>query len=370
MNDWAIDISCCRARQRRLLEVMERLNVDLVIVARNEHVQWLTGVYYSPLYEPLAALHSDGTCTLVAPNREPHDSAADRIRVYDAQWLATLRNDQRQAAAEELGRDLANRSWPRWVGVEYSLFGPHLAGTSNSELVDIEPDLFVLRRKKEADELARIRHAISATEAMYLRAREVIRPGVNELDVYSELQAAAVRALGEPSTAHGNDFACGVPGGPPRDRNAQAGELYILDLGPAFRGYYADNCRTIAVDRKPSDEQQRAWQAIADIFPLVERIVQPGVRCREVYFEVKEILDEYLPDAFSHHLGHGIGLYPHEAPHLNPNWNDTFEVGDVFTVEPGLYSDELRGGIRLEQNYVVTESGVERLTDFPLELVV
>jgi len=79
-------------------------------------------------------------------------------------------------------------------------------------------------------------------------------------------------------------------------------------------------------------------------------------------------MEEFLPGGFSHHLGHGIGLYPHEAPHLNPNWDDRFEEGDVFTVEPGLYSDELRGGIRLENNYRVTAGGVELLTEFSLSL--
>ena len=64
----------------------------------------------------------------------------------------------------------------------------------------------------------------------------------------------------------------------------------------------------------------------------------------------------------------GIGLFPHEGPHLNPQWDDTFEVGDVFTAEPGLYAPDLRGGIRLENDYLVTATGVELLSDFPLEL--
>ncbi len=80
------------------------------------------------------------------------------------------------------------------------------------------------------------------------------------------------------------------------------------------------------------------------------------------------MLDEYMPGRFTHHLGHGIGLYPHEGPHLNPNWDDVFCERDVFTVEPGLYGDDLRGGIRLENDYLVTSDGVELLTDFPLEL--
>ena len=59
---------------------------------------------------------------------------------------------------------------------------------------------------------------------------------------------------------------------------------------------------------------------------------------------------------------------PVMAPHLNPHWDDTFETGDTFTAEPGLYAGDLQAGIRLEQNYVVTADGVERLTNFSLEL--
>jgi Xaa-Pro aminopeptidase len=80
------------------------------------------------------------------------------------------------------------------------------------------------------------------------------------------------------------------------------------------------------------------------------------------------MLDRAPHGKFVHHLGHGIGLFPHETPHLNPNWDDVFEAGDVFTAEPGLYAAELRAGMRLENDYLVTETGVENLSPFPLEL--
>ncbi|MEM9657992.1 MAG: M24 family metallopeptidase, partial [Planctomycetota bacterium] len=93
-----------------------------------------------------------------------------------------------------------------------------------------------------------------------------------------------------------------------------------------------------------------------------------GVGCQQLFTRVQHLLDEVAPWIFNHHLGHGVGLAPQEGPHLNPRWNDHFEVGDFFTVEPGLYHDDLRHGIRLEQNYLVTETGVELLTDFDLSL--
>ena len=369
MSEFDIDLALCRARQQRLLKEMQRLSVDLAIITRIETVQYLTGVRFGWTFEPAAALRADGHCTLVAPGRKPPATfAADELVTYEAQWLSTLRNDQREASAAALLDSLAGKPKAKRLGVEFSSFTPHLSTRLEAELVDMEPALFRLRRKKDPDELALIRKAIAGTEAMYKLAREIVEPGISELEVFSRLQQAAVAEYGEMLTGTGNDYACNARGGPPRDRQAQAGELYILDLGPAFRGYFADNCRTLSVDRRPTDAQQQAWAKIAEVFPLVESTVKPGVSCRQFYEQIKELMDDYLPDSFTHHLGHGIGLFPHEAPHLNPNWDETFEVGDVFTVEPGLYSPELRAGIRLENDYLVTETGVELLSDFPLEL--
>jgi Xaa-Pro aminopeptidase len=369
MHELEINVEHCRARQQRLLAEMRTKDLDLAIVFKPEHVQWLAGPRFPWLLDAAALVSIDGRAALVAPRREPV-AAVEDVQTYEANRCSTLRNDQRQACAEALAKYLEGRPKPRRIGVEFSTFGPYLADLLQAELTDIEPDLYRLRRFKHPDELARIKKAIAGTGAMYAKAREIIEPGINELEVFSQLQAAAAREFGEMLTGTGNDYACGEKGGPPRDRQAQDGELYILDLGPAFRGYFADNCRAIAVNGRPTDVQYAAWEKLAQVFPLVERTVKPGVSCRQFYGTVKAKLDEFLPGNFDHHLGHGIGLFPHEAPHLNPRleWDDVFEEGDVFTVEPGLYTPEMRAGIRLENDYLVTAKGVELLSDFPLEL--
>lgn len=362
------DPDLCRLRQQRLRSVLAARQIDRALLTRTEHVQYLTGFRPHPLLSAAVLLDHE-SCLLAAPNQEPERHAADAVRTFEAQRLCTLRQDQEHAIASVLAEF---GSGGARLGIESTRSSPAmlhaLGGGAPARAEDIEPDLLRLRRRKDADELAMLRHAIAASEAMYARAREIIAPGILEIDVFNELQSAAVRALGEPLTATGNDYQCASPGGAPRARAARAGELYILDLGPAYRGYFADNCRAFAVDGRPDAAQREAHAVIVAVLAEVERLVKPGVRCQEVFARAKEMLEAHLPGSFFHHLGHGIGLYPHEAPHLNPSWDDVFEEGDVFTVEPGLYDESLRAGIRLEEDYLVTADGVEKLTSFPLDL--
>ena len=245
MENFSLNQDACRSRQRRLLDFMAEQGIELCIVTQRENIQWLTGQYFKPLFQPVAALSSDGHLTLVAPAKPPIEAAVDEIVHYEAQWHSTLRNDQRQAAEKRLLETLGDRPAGGVVGVEYSSFGQHLATAIAGTLIDIEPDLYFFRRRKEEDELLLIRQAIAATQAMYQKAREIIEPGISELEVFNQLQAAAVEACGEMLTGTGNDYQCCSRGGSPRaGQTARPGDLYILDLGPAFRGYFADNCRT------------------------------------------------------------------------------------------------------------------------------
>jgi len=362
-----LDVAACRRRQQRLVQWMAENSVEQTLVTQREHVQWLTGVYYSPLFAPVAALQADGRCLLVAPQRAPDAAGADEVLVYPAKQNSTLCNDQKQRAVEVYARSAWYRPTQR-LATEYSTFPGYLTDGHRAPWLDAEGPLYRLRRRKESDELRKIRRAIAATAKMYQRAREIVSPGISELQVFNQLQSVAVETLGEPLTGTGNDYRCGARGGSPRQgRVAQAGELYILDLGPAFRGYFSDNCRTIAVSR-PDDRQLAAWSAVTQVFRHIEATVRPGKNAQELFHEVQHLLDQAPVGTFDHHLGHGIGLFPHESPHLNPSWNDVFEEGEVFAVEPGLYADELRVGLRIENDYRVTATGVELLSDFDMAL--
>ena len=358
-----------RQRQTRLLQVCLQHKLDAIVVGLPQHVYYFSAHLPFWLHHPGLILFADGRSCLVTANAPARDVAADDVRCYEANWMSTQRQEQPHEVAQVMLAALTERQ-ARRVGIDASLPSSQLALALPGQCISIDTDLWQMRRRKDPDELALMRQAIRCCVAMYDRARQIIVPGLDEIDLFGQLHAAAVTQAGEPLTALlGNDYACGVPGGPAkRGRLAQAGQIYILDLGPCYRGYFADNCRTFAVNGKPTDPQLAAWQTVTGVFPIIEKLARPGVKCRYLYQAVNESYRSASGRDLPHHLGHGVGLQPHEFPHLNPRWDDTLLEGEVFTAEPGLYATELAGGIRIENNYLVTSSGVESLLDYPMEL--
>jgi Xaa-Pro dipeptidase len=368
-----LDPTFARARQARLSELMSRLRLDAVVVGLPHHVYYFSAILASWQHTSAFILFGDGRAVLVSANAPNKQAAADEAMAYEANWNGTLRQEQPATVAATVVNRLeaAGRRHLR-VGVDASAVGLHVSLLHTSGSVEtIDPHLWQMRRVKDPDELALIKTAIRATEAMYDRARAIIEPGLPELDLFGELHKAAVLSTGEPMTSMlGNDYACGVGGGPARkDHVAQAGQLWVLDLGPTYRGYFADNCRAFAVDKNPTDVQLKAHAAVMGALAIVERMARPGVRCRELYSAVDDHLKSTGYRGMPHHLGHGIGLQPHEFPHLNPKWDDTLLEGEIFTAEPGLYGGGINGGIRIENDYLVTKDGVENLLNFPTDLV-
>ncbi len=350
-----LTLAGCATRQNRLREKMRALELDAALLLDPRHVYYFGGHWeYSRL--PVALLIEQDEATLVLSSAEQYSCAA-KIVTYEAARLATLVDDLNGAVLRPLENKLSKIEHLGCDGVLLR------QGT-----YDLRPTLWQMRRAKDKDEIALIRRAVAACEAAYARAREVLQPDVSEIEIYAQMLATATMAAGERIGPMGNDFQSGSPGGPPRNRVVQSGELMPLDVSIVVRGYHCDLCRTFAVNGNPTKRQRVAHEAVLGALEYVEETARAGVSCRALYRNVFERLDGLNDWRFSHHLGHGIGLSPHEAPRLNPNWDDTLQVGDVFTVEPGLYGEELRAGIRIEHNYCVRENGLERLSQYPTEL--
>jgi len=335
------------------------------VIGAAPYVYYFTAHWTGWQHFSALVLLADGRSTLITANSPNKGAAADDVRSYPAQSKATLREDQ-PLSVGKMAAELLRERGAHAIGIDASAVASQVAIAFEGTLGPIDADIFQFRRVKDPDELELMSKAIDCCGAMYERAREIVEPGIPEVSVFAQLQAAAVERAGEPLSALlGNDYACGVSGGPPRTgRAAQDGELYILDLGPVYRGYFSDNARTIAVNRQPTDEQHAAHEIVMGCMALVEANAKAGTRCRHLWDWVNEHLRQSGRPEMANHLGHGVGLAPHEFPHLNPEWDDTLMEGEIIAVEPGLYAEELRGGIRIENQYRVTARGLERLTEF------
>ncbi|MEO1497946.1 MAG: aminopeptidase P family N-terminal domain-containing protein, partial [Planctomycetota bacterium] len=231
-----LDEDWIRSRQNRLVETLAEQGVEHALLTRAESIQWLTGAYVGPLFCPSAAIDAAGRVTLVLPNRKVGTPAvADEVLGYEEKKLSTMRDasEQRHASVDAVLATFPAKT--QRIGYEATSAFCAIGERLGASPVDLDAALFRLRRRKDADELAIMARANEANRAMYELARSRIGPGLNELDLYNELHGVAVRTLGEPLTYFGQDFRCNARGGPPRDRSAEEGELWILDLGVGLR---------------------------------------------------------------------------------------------------------------------------------------
>ncbi len=158
----------------------------------------------------------------------------------------------------------------------------------------------------------------------------------------------------------------------PTDRQPAAGDLVLLDFGGVLDGYCVDLTR-MAVVGPPGPEAAALYEGVAAAHQAAIQAIRPGVAAWTIDGAARQVLeDRGLGPAFVHGTGHGLGLEIHEAPRIarvESDGTDTIEAGMVFTIEPGAYREHV-GGVRLEDDVLVTPDGSEVLTDAPRALLV
>lgn len=229
-----------------------------------------------------------------------------------------------------------------------------------------------MRRQKDPDEVELLKECMRATDAGHAWARANVKPGMTELDVYAGVSGVCCKTAGKPVVVYG-DFAVvdGPPkhGGPPTDRVLKAGDMFILDYSVVINGYRSDFTNTICVGGKPSAEQQKLYDLCMDAMAAGEKQLRAETPCVAVYNAVRGAFEKAkMADSFDHHAGHGIGLTHPEDPYLVRGATQTLLTGDVITLEPGLYIKGV-GGCRIENNYLITPAGYERLSNHVISLV-
>ena len=148
----------------------------------------------------------------------------------------------------------------------------------------------------------------------------------------------------------------------------EPGDLFILDFSVVIGGYRSDFTNTLVVGRSPTADQQRLYDLCRAAMAAGEKELRAGRPCRTVYDAVRDVFDRAgVAEHFPHHAGHGLGLTHPEAPYLVREADEELWAGDVVTLEPGLYISGV-GGLRIENNYLVTEQGYERLSNHTIAL--
>jgi len=359
-----LTIEGCRERQRRLLGVLEEQKLDRAMLANPRLVYYFTGALVDHLVPQLFSIERGGRTALIT-GQQPAQAAVDDVRLYTGYTIERPFN--RTTQVEEMC-GLAGCP-PGPVGVDAEWLPARLAPET---AVDITPLIDGMRRVKDADEVESIRETVRLTEAGYRAVKGNIEPGMTEYQVYSLFHGALVEHA-QTSVDLRGDFACGTRairgGGPPTARRVAAGDLYILDIFPFYRGYHCDLTRTF-VAGKASEVQREAWEVVREAHRMGERLIRPGVATREVYREVRDHLERFQPTcgSFWHHLGHGLGMNGWEYPWITPGSDQVFQAGEVVALEPAVYGECLQGGIRLERDYLIGAEGVTPLDSFPLEM--
>lgn len=360
-----LDPSLCRSRQEKLRHYLAAHGLDGAVFFNRHYIHSLSGYWHGQPLTPTALLvKRDGATTLVTHDETPQAPAADEVLAYAPNHLCTFKANLSGSVIEILSPALVGL---KVIGTDEETPSAMISGPLCRDLTE---DYQYLRRHKDGDEVAALEFAITCADQAYAEAKRIIEPGIDEVEIMAAMLKVATFSAGEFLSGWGQDFQSGAPGGLARpNRKVVAGELIPLDIGVGVRGYRCDLCRTFSVAGQPTEEQAIAHSRVVEVMKLGESLLQPGQSCREMFEIVHRELEGWNGYGFFHHAGHGIGLDAHEVPRINPAWDDTFEIGDVVAFEPGLYGGNLRAGIRLENNYLITGAGYRQLSHFPLDLI-
>ncbi len=225
-----------------------------------------------------------------------------------------------------------------------------------------------LRLVKTPGEIAKVRAAQNLADRIWAEVRPQIAVGVREVDIALLLEQELRRAGA--SSAFDIIVASGVRGALPHgaasSKVIEDGDLVTVDFGARLEGYNSDMTRTVAVGT-PAEELRRVYEAVREAEAAAVQAIRPGLRTSKLDGVARDILNRHgLGEAFSHSLGHGVGLEVHEGPSLSARSEDVLQPGMVITIEPGAYLPEL-GGVRIEDLVLVTESGYEVLSRSPID---
>lgn len=237
--------------------------------------------------------------------------------------------------------------------------------------VNAVPLLSRLRMVKDQSELEAMRRAVEAVEAGLRAAIALITPGISEREIAAEWERAMIRA-GADEIAFPTIVASGPNSANPHHttghRKLTPGDLVILDGGARVGNRCSDITRTVALG-PIGDELRQVYQTVLQANRAGVSVVSPATTGAAIDAAARGIIEAagYGP-CFVHRTGHGLGIETHEPPYINAGETMPLPSGATFTIEPGIYLPG-RGGVRIEDDVLVTDDGGESLTTFERELM-
>lgn len=381
--------SGCRERRQLLWKQIPE-ELEWLLVGDPRHVLYLSGFHINPvsfsLGQPALLLLLRSGKTLLLTDNFSKRSATAPYFVDDEIIIPWYTHRRSVVSRHEALAQAVAEARPYWGG-RTGLIEPEgltemlAAMVADDAAWQFSPDedatpitlgelLRSLRRCKLPDEIALLERCMRACEAGHHAAFDCIQPGVSEFEVYLAVQKAAQQQAGEPCIVYG-DFRATNPampkaGGLPTNYRLKAGDLFILDYSVILQGFRSDFTNTIAVG-EPGTAAANQFAACTTALAAAEKLLLPGTSARAIWSAASNALEQAGCGPLPHHAGHGLGLEHPEPPILVSESDDVLQTGDVITLEPGCYIPGT-GGIRLEHNYLITNTGAQRLSQHRLSL--
>jgi len=359
-------------RLDRTRDILEQRGLDALLVSRGAGRRWLAGFVLQPL-EAMSSgyagtlLVTRDRALLLADARYTEQAAADCRGWEIVETKNSLAEELVPLVAEldvtRLGGEAGWLSHATWQAIEAAL--PEVT----VEAVDAE--LTALREIKDPGEVAALERACALTDACFDYLLGVLRPGLSERSVARMIDAWFAEH-GAEGLAFDSLVLAGARGAMPHGRSGDAvlmaGESVLIDFGCVVDGYHSDMTRTVILGGA-TPRQRELYGYVLAAQARAEGIARVGVPGSKVHgAAVEHLAGVGYAEAFTHGLGHGIGLEIHEAPSLKTS-DAPLAADAVFTIEPGIYlSGEI--GIRIEDDYHLTDAGPRRLTQAPRDLIV
>lgn len=360
-------------RLDKLQSQISAQGLDGIAIMPGPNMIYLSGIHTHISERPIILfLPAAGDLAIIIPNLEAMKARAAGVpenRVFG--WT-----DQEgyRPAFERASKELELPGWKLGVEalqmrvLELELLREFAPGLNTTHA---EPLIGTLRSVKDPNEIAAMEKAVAVAEQSIESLLPRIKIGMSEKQIAALLTQELLERGGE-SIAFGPIVSSGPnsasPHAVPTDRCLQEGDLLVIDWGVYVDGYPSDITRTFAVG-EINDEYRKIYELVRAANEAGKQAARPGASGQDVDRAARKVIaDAGYGEYFFHRTGHGLGLEVHETPNMVEGNVEPLRPGNVFTIEPGIYLTG-RGGVRIEDNVVITADGSRSLTSFPRELM-